>query len=188
MIKLLRGWFVFIVPVLVVLGFATSSLSCVGSTGVNIFPVTRDVELGKHIDAEIRKNPQEYPILQGHPEIQAFVEEVGKRILASPLIERKNIFACQFEVIHDDSTVNAFCTPGGYIDVYPGAIRYFFEKVSRGGKGSAFERLLSTQPLPQDRIENVNKLLTEHAVAEPTEATLFTARYQELKKKLPPSK
>ncbi|MGH2568807.1 MAG: M48 family metalloprotease, partial [Bacteroidota bacterium] len=187
------------------------------------------------------------------------------------------IYAYQFEVIHDDSTVNAFCTPGGYIYVYTGllkfldneaalagvlgheiahaerrhatrrmtsalgvqillsivlgesptqaaqiagnlfgglallknsrddetesdtysmkylqsteyfsgGIRYFFEKVSSGRKGGAFDRLLSTHPLPQDRIDNVEKLIKQNQISEPSEENLFSTRYQEFKKKLP---
>jgi predicted Zn-dependent protease len=261
-------------------GLAGGSSGCASGTGFNIFPESRDIELGRQVDGEIRKNPNEYPILQGHPDIKLFVEGVGRKILASPHVEKKDIFAYQFEVIHDDSTINAFCTPGGYIYVYtgllrfldneasfagvigheiahaerrhatrrmssalgvqilisivlgerpsqaaqiagnlfgglallknsrddetesdtysirylqsteyyPGAIRYFFEKVSRGGKGSAFERLLSTHPLPQDRIENVDRLMKEYNIPEPTEASLFSARYQEMKTKLPTSR
>lgn len=255
-----------------------SGAGCLGSLGVNVFPDSKDIELGKQVDEEIRKTPGEYPILQGRPDVKAYVEQVGRRILASPLIEKRDRFAYTFEIIHDDSTVNAFCTPGGYIYVYtgllkfldneaalagvigheiahaerrhatrrmtsalglqvvlaialgedppeltqvagnlfaglgllmnsrsdeteaddysirylqsteyyPGGIRFFFEKVMGGRKGGGtFERLLSTHPLPQDRIDHANGRLRELNVGEPSEGSLFEGRYKEFQKTLP---
>jgi len=256
---------------------AVVSLSCAGSLGFNLFPESKDIELGKQIDQEIRKNPQEYPILTDRPEVKAYVEEIGKKILASPEVKKRDQFAYRFEIIRDDSTINAFCTPGGYIyvytgllkfvdneatlagvlgheiahaerrhatrrmsaalgvqmllaivlgenptqaaqlagnlfgglallknsrddeiesdtysfkylqstDYYPGAIRFFFEKIAQGRKGGALERLLSTHPLPQDRIENIEKMLKQTNIPDPTEQQLFAVRYQNFKRTLP---
>lgn len=248
-----------------------------GSLGFNLFPDSKDIQLGREIDSEIRKNPKEYPILQNRPEVKRYIEEIGTKILASPEIKKKGFYAYQFEIIHDDSTINAFCTPGGYIYVYtgiikfldneaslagvigheiahaerrhatkrmssafgiqillavvlgqnpkqtaqiagnlfaglgllansradetesdtysfkylqsteyyPGAIKYFFEKVSAGGKRGSLDRFLSTHPLPQDRVDNVNKLLQQIGDPSTTEEDLFAQRYQEFKKILP---
>lgn len=254
-----------------------ASVSCSGGLGINIFPDSKDIELGKQIDQEIRNNPKEYPILQNRKDVNSYLESIGKKILESRAIEKRSIYAYKFEIIKDDSTINAFCTPGGYIYVYtglmkfldneaslagvlgheiahaerrhatsrmtsalglqfliaivlgknpsqvaqigsnlftglgllknsradeeeadrysikylqsteyyPGAIRYFFEKVSAGTKGGALERLLSTHPLPQDRIVNVEKLMRELQIAPPSDTNLFTQRYYEMKKTLP---
>jgi predicted Zn-dependent protease len=253
-----------------------TSIGCSTLMHINVFPVSKDIELGKQIDVEIRKNPKEYPILKDHPDVKAYVENIGKKILGSPDIVYRNQFAYQFEIIKDDSTVNAFCTPGGYVYVYtgllkfldneatlagviaheiahaekrhstnkmttqygvqtviglasgkigesgtqvasvvaglgllkynreeeeeadtysfkylqsteyyPGAIRYFFEKVGVGRKGSAFEQLLSTHPLPQDRFDHVNKLLSDSGNMQPNEFNLFEERYQKFKRTLP---
>ena len=255
------------------------SLGCIGALGLNLFPDSKDIELGKQIDREIRQNPKEYPILTGHPEVKQYVESIGQRILASPGIKKRALYAYTFEIIHDDSTINAFCTPGGYIYVYtgllkfldneaalagvlgheiahaerrhatlrmssaygievllaialgenpgelvqlsgnlfaglgllvnsrsdetesdtysmsyleatpyyPGGIRFFFEKISSGGRGGggAFERLLSTHPLPQDRIEHVTTLLNQKGNPVANEGNLFTSRYQDMKRHLP---
>lgn len=255
-------------------------ISCIGALGVNLFPDSKDIELGKQIDEEIRKAPQEYPILSGYPEVKAYVEGIGRKILASPDIEKRGLYAYKFTIIRDDSTINAFCTPGGYIYVYtgllkfldneatiagvigheiahaerrhatrrmsstlgvqvilaialgekpgelaevtgnlfaglgllvnsrsdetesdthsmkymqateyyPGAIRYFFEKVGGGratGKGNALDRLLSTHPLPQERIENVEKIMTQIGSPPARESNLFAERYQAFKQGLP---
>ncbi len=216
------------------------------------------------------------PYLKDRPDVKAYVEQIGKKILASPDIVYRNQFAYQFEIINDDSTVNAFCTPGGYVYVYtgllkfldneaslagviaheiahaekrhstnkittqygvqtviglasgkigesgtqvagivaglgllkynrteeeeadtysfkylrsseyyPGAIRFFFEKVGANRKGGTLERMLSTHPLPQDRFDHVNKLLSEIGNPQSSELNLFTKRYQQFKRSLP---
>lgn len=272
-----RSWFR---STVVAMGALLAGNCSGGSIGFNVFPDAKDIELGRQVDGEIRKTPQEYPILQGRPDVKAYVEEIGQRILASPEIKKKGVYAYQFEIIQDDKTINAFCTPGGYIYVYtgllkfleneaslagvigheiahaerrhatrrmttqlgyqmlisvvlgdtpgqaaqlagnlftglallknsrgdetesdtysfkylqatpyyPGAIRYFFEKVqgeSGGSRGGSFERLLSTHPLPQDRFDHINKMLSEIGNPAPTDSNLFGQRYLEFKSRLP---
>ena len=253
-----------------------ASIGCSTLMHINIFPISKDIDLGKQMDQEIRKDPKNYPILENRPEIKEYVESIGKIILASPDIQYRNQFAYQFEIIKDDSTVNAFCTPGGYVYVYtgllkfvdneatlagvlaheivhaekrhstnkmttqsglqtaiglasekigetgtqaasavaglgllkfnrteeseadtysfkylkstkyyPGAIRFFFEKIGVNQKGGMFERLLSTHPLPQDRFDNVNKLLSDAGNPQSNEKNLFAERYQAFKRTLP---
>lgn len=91
---------------------------CVGVMGINLFPESKDIELGKQVVAEIRKESKEYPILQGRPDVKLYVENIGKKILASEEVKKRRIYAYEFEIIHDDSTINAFCAPGGYIHIY----------------------------------------------------------------------
>ncbi len=248
--------------------------------GVNIFSDDQDLKLGEQMDQEIRKNTKEYPIMQGHPAVKEYVMGVGNKILASPAITKRSIYAYKYEIIHNDTVINAFCTPGGYIYVYtgllkfldneaalagvmgheiahaelrhaskrmtkaygvqivlslvlgqnpnqvaeiganlftglallansrsdeseadefsmkylsstpyyPGAITHFFEKMQgkKGGSGGgAFERLLSTHPLDQDRIDHVNLLLQQMGSPKQSEANLMTQKYQTFKKKLP---
>jgi beta-barrel assembly-enhancing protease len=263
---------------LLILSLSILGFCCATLKSINIFPETKDIELGLQIDQEIRKDSKAYPILTNKPEVKAYVEQVGAKILASPDILHKASFAYKFEVIKDDSTVNAFCTPGGYVYVYtgllkfldneaslagvvgheiahaerrhatkrmtaslgaevlvglvlgekpnavaqiganlftglgllansrsdeaeadaysfrylqstpyyPGSIRFFFDKIqaSSSKQGGTFERLLSTHPLPQDRVENVKKMLTQIGDPKPTEAQLFSQRYQAIKRKL----
>jgi len=103
---------------------AISSISCSGSVGFNIFPDSKDIQLGKQIDSEIRKNPKEYPLLKDRSDVKLYIENIGRKILESPEITKKNIYAYSFEIIHCDSIVNAFCTPGGYIYIYTGLLKF----------------------------------------------------------------
>ena len=259
-----------------ILSFAIVSISISScSNPINIFSDADDIKLGKQIDEEIRKDPKQYPLLKNRPDINKYVEEIGKKILSSPAITKRGTYAYQFEIIKDDSTINAFCTPGGYIYVYtgllkfveneatfagvigheiahaerrhatrritaaygvqialglvlgqnpakaaeitanlftglgflansrsdeteadeysfkylstseyyPGGIRYFFDKIGAEGKrgGGGFERLLSTHPLPKDRVDHVMDLLAQSGNPPATDANLFTSRYRTFK-------
>ena len=263
-----------------VVGVATAAviaLSCAG--GLNIFSDSDDIKLGQQLDQEIRNKPNEYPILQNRPDVTAYVEQVGNKVLASPEVKKRGIYAYTYEIIRDDNTINAFCTPGGYIYVYtgllkfvdneatlagvmgheiahaerrhatqritkaygaqlllsialgerpsqvaeiaanlftglallansrsdeqesdeysfkylqsteyyPGAIKYFFEKIrnEKGARGGSFERLLSTHPLAQDRVDHVNEMLRQIGDPQPTEANLLTQRFQAFRVTLP---
>ncbi|CAN5433459.1 M48 family metalloprotease [soil metagenome] len=240
----------------------------------NIFPVSEDQKLGKQFDQEIRADSKQYPILN-NAVARSYVQTIVNKILSAPSIKYRGTFPYQVEIINDDNTVNAFCTPGGYIYVYtglikmldneaslagvlgheiahaerrhstsrmttqlglqtvtdialgknsnsnialaanmftglgllknsrsdeteadeysftylrstqwyPGAIIYFFEKV-KGRGGSSIERLLSTHPLPQDRIDATNARLKSANIAPPTEAQLNARGYADFKKNL----
>ena len=259
--------------------FFCGFLSFVIGCGVNIFSDADDLKLGQQMDEQIRKNSKEYPILEGHPGVKQYVMEVGNRVLASPAITKRGIYSYKYEIIQKDSIINAFCTPGGYIYVYtgllkfvdneatlagvmgheiahaerqhaskritkaygvqmllsvalgqnpsqiaamtanlftglgllansrsdeseadeysmkylsstqyyPGGITYFFKKIegekSRGG--GTIERLLSTHPLPQDRIDHVNEILKSMGNPQPTDPNLFAKRYLAFRKTLP---
>ena len=101
--------------------------------GINIFSDSDDIKLGKQMDEQIRKNPKEYPVLAGHPEIRRLVTDVGNKVLASPEIRKRGIYAYTYEVIKDDSTINAFCTPGGYIYVYTGLLKFVDNEATLAG-------------------------------------------------------
>ena len=85
------------------------------------------------MDAEIRKQPQEYPILSNRPDVKLYVEEIGRKILASPDVKKRGVYAYRFEIIADDKTINAFCTPGGYIYVYTGLLKFLDNEASLAG-------------------------------------------------------
>ncbi len=104
------------------------------SCGSNIFSVQDDVDMGKEIDAQIRNESTQYPIMKGHQDIKDYVSDLGRYVLnTSKAIEYKNVFPYKFEVIHDDSTINAFCIPGGFIYVYTGLMKFLDNEAALTG-------------------------------------------------------
>ncbi len=97
-----------------------------GWNKMNVFPVSDDITLGKQVAAEIASKPQEYPLLpeKGNEEIYRYVRGLTDKILNTGKVEHRREFAWQVHIIRDDKTLNAFCTPGGYIYVYTGLIKF----------------------------------------------------------------
>jgi beta-barrel assembly-enhancing protease len=97
-----------------------------GWNKMNVFPVSDDIALGKQVAAEIASKPQEFPLLAeaGNEVIYKYIRGMTEKILNSGKVEHRREFAWQVKIIKDDKTLNAFCTPGGYIYVYSGLIKY----------------------------------------------------------------
>lgn len=106
--------------------------SCSKDGDVNVFSVNKDIELGKQLDEQIRSEPQNYPILNEstHPDAYRKLRAIRDKILSSDDIDYPIVGSGarrEFEwkvTILDDSTLNAFAAPGGYIYVYTGLINY----------------------------------------------------------------
>ncbi len=64
---------------------------------------------------------------------------------------------------------------------YPGAIKFFFEKVGDGSGGN-FTQLFMTHPDPDDRLDEINIMIDEANLPQPN---LSTAEYNEFKSILP---
>ena len=94
--------------------------------GFTVFPVEKDIELGAQVAQEIESNPAEYPILDSASNVEAYkyIYAIRDKVLATGKVEHKDDFAWQVRIIKDDETLNAFCTPGGYIYFYTGIIKY----------------------------------------------------------------
>lgn len=110
------------------------SFSIFYSCGANIFSVDDDVKMGGEINQQIREDAKQYPIMQGHQDVKDYVNKLGKYVLDnSKYIQYKNVFPYKFDVIQDDSTINAFCLPGGYIYIYTGLIKFLDNEAALTG-------------------------------------------------------
>ena len=94
--------------------------------GVNLFTVQQDKELGAQVAGEIDGNPAQFPVLDPvqHKDVYAYVNKVRDKILNAGGVDYKDDFEWRLRIIHDDSTLNAFCTPGGYIYIYTGILKF----------------------------------------------------------------
>jgi len=89
-------------------------------------PVEMDVKLGRATVEEIMRDPRIRVLApQQYPEAYFHIHRVLDRIIASDAIRYRDSFAYdEVRIVHDDKTLNAFATAGGYIFVYTGLIRY----------------------------------------------------------------
>jgi len=102
--------------------------------GLNIFSEQDEVNLGMQLDQEIRKNPKDYPIYAGDPSVKNYIyQNIFLQILNSPEIKKRNIYKYQLELIQDDNTLNAFATPGGFVYIYTGILKYLDSEAALAG-------------------------------------------------------
>lgn len=98
----------------------------------NIFSDKDDVELGQEFDKEIKAHPKEFPMLEGHQDTKDYITGMGKEILNSPKIKKRNIYPYNFQVVND-TIINAFCTPGGFVYVYTGLMKFLDNESALAG-------------------------------------------------------
>lgn len=111
-----------IASILLALSFA----SCDKNNNLSLFTIQDDITLGANVDAQIEGEPSSYPILpeEGNEEAYEYLQSMTDQIIASGEVKYRSEFAWELHIIKDDATLNAFATPGGYIYVYTGLIKY----------------------------------------------------------------
>lgn len=99
----------------------------------NIFSDKDDVELGKEMDKQIKDDPKDFHMLDGHQDLKEYVSSIGNYILnTSPKITKKDIYPYNFQLIND-TIINAFSTPGGYVYVYTGLMKFIDNEATLAG-------------------------------------------------------
>lgn len=94
--------------------------------GVNLFTVEQDKQLGAQVAAEIDADTIQYPLLDSvrYKEVYDYVYKVRDKILNTERVDFKDDFQWRLRIIKNDSVMNAFCTPGGYIYIYTGILKF----------------------------------------------------------------
>lgn len=104
------------------------------SSGLNLFNDSDEVAMGMQFDKEIRENPKEYPIFHGNPSVKTYINSnIFQPILNSPEVKKSDTYAYQLEIIDNDSVLNAFAVPGGYVYVYTGILKYLDTEAALAG-------------------------------------------------------
>ncbi len=101
----------------------------------NAFPIDKDIELGNQVAQQIASDPATYPLLPEAQYANAYghLRRITQNILNSGQVFYKDQFKWQVNIIKDDKTLNAFCTPGGHIYVYTGLIKYLDNETQLAG-------------------------------------------------------
>ena len=93
---------------------------------LNFFSAADDIGIGKRYATQIENDPREFPLLNEQEYAGAYkaLRNITFKIIHSPHLLYRDDFAWEVHIIHNDTVLNAFCTPGGYIYVYTGLIKY----------------------------------------------------------------
>ncbi|RYZ18904.1 MAG: peptidase M48, partial [Sphingobacteriales bacterium] len=132
---------------------------CSKDGGLNIFSIEDDKQLGLQTKQQIESDPAEFPILDpaAYPAVYAYVNAMRDDILNSGKVTYRNEFAWEVRIIKRDDVVNAFCTPGGYIYIYTGLIKYLEHKSSLAG-------VLGHEMAHADKRHSTNQLTKKYGV------------------------
>lgn len=102
------------------------TVACGKDKSINIFSVNNDIALGMQVDSSIQNSPSEYVIMprSAYPAAYAFIEAMKDSLLASDDIIYRDRFEWKVTLLQDDDVLNAFATPGGYIYIYTGLMKF----------------------------------------------------------------
>ena len=109
--------------------------SCRSKDGdLNVFSIENDIQIGETYFKNIEKMGEgEVLDPKENKAAYAYINEIKKQIVSSPEILHQEEFIWDLRIIKDDSTINAFCSPGGYICVYTGLIKFLNSKDQLAG-------------------------------------------------------
>ncbi len=101
--------------------------SCKSKDGdYTLFSADEDLALGLQMHRQIEGNPESFPLLdpEQYPLAYTKLRDITDAILKSPHLLYRDEFRWRVHIIRNDTVYNAFCTPGGYIYVYTGLIKF----------------------------------------------------------------
>lgn len=100
--------------------------SCKKDEGINLFSLEQDIEFGLQMKQQIEDSPLDFPLLDPveFPEAYSHLYRIRDSILSSSEINYRDEFAWEVYLIDNDSTLNAFAVPGGYMYFYTGLIKF----------------------------------------------------------------
>ena len=100
--------------------------ACTDKDGqINIFSLQDDIQFGQQVVTELENDPS-VKVLDSatHVPLYKYVYGLRDSILKNNQLNYEDDFAWRIRVIQDDTILNAFCTPGGYIYIYTALIHY----------------------------------------------------------------
>ena len=101
---------------------------------LNLFSLQDDITLGQQTRDQVLNDPSVNVLSKTTYATQyAYLNAMRDKILNSGKVQHKADFEWELYIIKDDATLNAFCTPGGYIFVYSGLIKYLDKESSLAG-------------------------------------------------------
>lgn len=104
---------------------AIAFTSCDKNNNLVLFSVQDDVALGEQVSEEINNDPQFRILAESqYPFAYNYINSLTNQILDSDDVAYREEFVWEVKIIENDSVLNAFATPGGYIYVYTGLIKY----------------------------------------------------------------
>ena len=104
------------------------------TSNFNLFPVSKDLAFGAQVAAEFdQSNATILLDSQQNTQIYQYLYAVRDSILLNNDVDHEGSFPWRIRIIKDDNTLNAFCTPGGYIYFYTGILKFLESEAELAG-------------------------------------------------------
>ena len=119
-----------------ILAIAALAIQCnKDDKSINLFSVNQDIDFGATMDTTIMNDPETFPLLSKSQYESAYdhLERIRDNLLASGKVHYDERFPWVVKIIDNDSTLNAFATPGGYMYFYTGIIHYLADEAEFAG-------------------------------------------------------
>jgi predicted Zn-dependent protease len=112
-----------VIVVALLVGGSTAACSSQQAAELLISPDQENM-LGAELKAEMEKGSMDMPPIHylQEPILKAYIAGLADKVVSIGKMRRPD-FTWSIEVIDDDTQVNAFATPGGYLYVYSGLLR-----------------------------------------------------------------
>jgi predicted Zn-dependent protease len=143
-----------------------------GCGAINLFPVSEDQRLGAKFDADIAQDRKQYPVY-ADPTATRYVQAIVDSIIRAPEVRYRGTFPYRVQLLHDDATINAFCTPGGYIYVYTGLLKAIDNEATLAG-------VLGHEIAHAERRHSTNRMTTQLGVQTLTSIALGSSSGREV--------
>jgi beta-barrel assembly-enhancing protease len=89
------------------------------------FSLEDEVKLGEQVSQEVEKDPKNRVLDEKtHAAAYGHLRRITDAVLNSGEVRYRKEFPWRVKIIHNDSVLNAFCAPGGFIYVYTGIVKY----------------------------------------------------------------
>lgn len=123
-----------------------------------LFSVEDEIKLGRQVAAEVEKDPKNKILDEKkYPQAYAHLRRITNTILNSGQVKYKDQFVWQVKIIHNDSILNAFCAPGGFIYVYTGIIKFLDNE-------DQFAGVMAHEIAHADRRHATDNLMKAHGI------------------------
>lgn len=100
----------------------------------NLFPIGSDLSFGEKVSNEFEQgNATLIMDSASNAPLYRYLYSVRDSILKNNAVEYKDQFPYRIRIIKDDKTLNAFCTPGGFIYFYTGILKFLDNEAELAG-------------------------------------------------------
>jgi beta-barrel assembly-enhancing protease len=124
-----------------------------------LFSIEDEIKLGRQVAAEVEKDPKNKILDEKkYPQAYAHLRRVTNHILNSGQVKHKDQFVWQVKIIQNDSILNAFCAPGGFIYVYTGIIKFLDNE-------DQFAGVMAHEIAHADRRHATSNLVKAHGIS-----------------------